>query len=426
VNLIGEHIDYCGYSVCPMAIEQHVLVAVQKTDDDNALLLTNVDDKYPDYRHEDFREIRSMRLDDHSLGLGWHKYFLCGVKGALSVVSKDLCPRGIRAAVWGNIPPNAGLSSSSALVSAAFLATVHASEHKMSKEDMATVSAKAERFIGTEGGGMDQAIAFLGKAGSAKFIQFNPLRGFDITLPRDAVFVIAHSLADHNKASTSNFNTRVHECNLAAQVIARKRGIMWALVDKLIDVQERLDKKIQDMESIVLEDLNEEVYELSEVWKFICKESGEMLKSIPKSLINTAQKLKLQQRALHVFREANRVMKFREVCECQVMDESEQLRQLGSLMSASHASLKDLYECSHPRIDTLVDTAIECGALGARLTGAGWGGCIVALTTSGKVDEFIQDLKEKFYLKDEKARNLELENLVFKTEPQSGATIYQF
>lgn len=56
-------------------------------------------------------------------------------------------------------------------------------------------------------------------AGSAKLIEFNPLRGFDVTLPHDAVFVIAHSLADHNKAATNDFNTRVLECRLAAQVI---------------------------------------------------------------------------------------------------------------------------------------------------------------------------------------------------------------
>lgn len=58
----------------------------------------------------------------------WYKYFLCGVKGALEVIPKECIPSGILAAVWGNIPPNSGLSSSSALVSAAVLLTVHASQ----------------------------------------------------------------------------------------------------------------------------------------------------------------------------------------------------------------------------------------------------------------------------------------------------------
>lgn len=58
VNLIGEHVDYCGYSVCPMAIEQDVLVAVRKTDHDTELRLTNVDTKYSDYNHEDLKKIQ--------------------------------------------------------------------------------------------------------------------------------------------------------------------------------------------------------------------------------------------------------------------------------------------------------------------------------------------------------------------------------
>lgn len=56
--MIGEHVDYCGYSVCPMAIEQDVLVAVCRSDDDDALRLTNVDSKYQDYLHDDLQEIR--------------------------------------------------------------------------------------------------------------------------------------------------------------------------------------------------------------------------------------------------------------------------------------------------------------------------------------------------------------------------------
>lgn len=72
------------------------------------------------------------------------------------------------------------------------------------------------------------------------------------------------------------------------------------------------------------------------------------------------------------FAEADRVAQFRQICECDELgDESERLRRLGSLMSASHTSLRNLYECSHPRIDDLVDAANACGSLGARLTGAG-------------------------------------------------------
>lgn len=71
---------------------------------------------------------RSVCIKDASSGPDWYKYFLCGVKGALEVVPEESVPSGILAAVWGNIPPNSGLSSSSALVSAAALLTVHAGQ----------------------------------------------------------------------------------------------------------------------------------------------------------------------------------------------------------------------------------------------------------------------------------------------------------
>ncbi|XP_011494843.1 PREDICTED: N-acetylgalactosamine kinase isoform X2 [Ceratosolen solmsi marchali] len=374
VNLIGEHIDYCGYSVCPMAIEHDILVAISKSDEDE-LQLINIDDKYPNYEHKGLRKIKNLRLDENHTGPSWHKYFLCGVKGALEVIPEEHIPKGLLTVVWGNIPPNAGLSSSSALVSAALLATVHICQYKMSKEDMATVSAKAETYIGTQGGGMDQAIAFLGKAGSAKLIKFNPLCAFDVALPKNAVFVIAHSLVDHNKASNSYFNTRVLECRFAAQICQ------------------------------------------------ILETSLDELKVISNVLHYRTQKFKLKQRALHVFQEAARVAMFQEICELEDMDESTQLCQLGNLMTKSHQSLKNLYECSHPRIDTLVTKAIESGAFGARLTGAGWGGFVIAITTAEKVNDFMESLKSAFYYNNEELRNTDFSNTIFKTEPKEGAGI---
>lgn len=80
---------------------------------------------------------------------------------------------------------------------------------------MSTIAAECERYIGTQGGGMDQAIAFLAERGSAQFIEWNPLRATPVTLPDGAVFVIANSLAEANKAATSDFNQRVVECRLA-------------------------------------------------------------------------------------------------------------------------------------------------------------------------------------------------------------------
>ncbi|XP_048515216.1 N-acetylgalactosamine kinase isoform X1 [Athalia rosae] len=427
VNLIGEHIDYCGYAVCPMAIRQDILMAISSTNDDK-IRLTNMDPKYHDHE-TDFDRIRSGSFDGSP---SWHNYFLCGVKGALDEIPEGSEPTGILATVWGNVPASSGLSSSSALVSAAVLATMHLSEcDERSKEDMGTISARAERYIGTQGGGMDQAIAFLGEPGCAKLIEFDPLRAFNVTLPRSAVFVIAHSLARHNKASTSDYNLRVAECRMAAQIIAKRYGIAWEKVRKLIDVQVELDKTLEEMTTIVDRELLQDSYNIEE----ICSILGAKLEhlrevSLATTSFKDSQPFKLRQRAMHVFQEAARVVKFREINEAdrktgsdEKMEEDERLGQLGRLMTESHVSLDQLYECSHPELNRVVEDAMDCGALGARLTGAGWGGCAVALTTDDNVDGFLEALKEKFY----RRRNVEpteANGLLFPTEPNQGAAIY--
>lgn len=93
-------------------------------------------------------------------------------------------------------------------------------------------------------------------------------------------------------------------------------------------------------------------------------------------------------------------------------------------MSASHHSLRDLYECSHGQLDDLVDICQSAGAMGTRLTGAGWGGCVVALVAKGQEEHFLDQLKEKFY----KPLGVEegYETLVFVTTPNQGASVHYF
>ncbi|XP_066581110.1 N-acetylgalactosamine kinase isoform X1 [Prorops nasuta] len=420
VNLIGEHIDYCGYAVCPMAIEQDILIAVSVSDDDD-IRLTNVEPQYEDF-HCSIRDVSECIRETGQPA--WHKYFLCGVKGALEVISGHRDPSGILAAVWGNIPANSGLSSSSALVSAAVLSIMHASQFHMSKEELATISARAERHIGTQGGGMDQAIAFLGKAGSAKLIEFNPLRGTDITLPDSTVFVIAHSLATHNKAATADYNLRVAECRLAAKMIAKKKNKDWEVVQKLIDVQERLEASLDEMVSIVISELHEEPYTIDEICKILDTTYEHLKRTSLVVPFNASQTFKLRQRSLHVFQEASRVEAFRRVNEDKNIMEQEKLLQLGNLMSKSHASLHKLYECSHPRVDALVDRAMNCGALGARLTGAGWGGCVVAIVPKDKVSQFVDTLRNDIIYQNQTENEVDPKKLVFQTEPKEGAIVY--
>lgn len=150
----------------------------------------------------------------------WYNYVLCGIKGIRDEAPQPVAMRGLRIAVAGNIPAAAGLSSSSALVCAATLATSYASSSQrgapLDAAQLAALAARCERYIGTEGGGMDQAIALLAQRGSAMFIDWAPLRGSVVALPPGIVFVIANSMAQANKADKgSEFNQRVVECRLA-------------------------------------------------------------------------------------------------------------------------------------------------------------------------------------------------------------------
>ncbi|KAK8770049.1 hypothetical protein V5799_013491 [Amblyomma americanum] len=124
VNLIGEHIDYCGYAVLPMAVQQDILIACGRNNT-RTLQLANVDSRYQSYS----APMDSLKIDD--VQPCWHHYFMCGVKAALEdggSCKPGVSPRGMDIMVHGTVPPSAGLSSSSALVCAAALATLQANK----------------------------------------------------------------------------------------------------------------------------------------------------------------------------------------------------------------------------------------------------------------------------------------------------------
>lgn len=120
-----------------------------------------------------------------------------------------------------------------------------------------------------------------------------------------------------------------------------------------------------------------------------------------------------------LFAEALRVEKFHEACLQSGGEET--LKILGKLMSESHESLRDLYECSHPQLDRLVELSRGL-TLGSRLTGAGWGGCAVSLLLSHNVDIYLDFLRKKFY--EELGVTEGIEKVLFATSPKSGACIY--
>uniref|UniRef100_A0A665WX65 N-acetylgalactosamine kinase n=1 Tax=Echeneis naucrates TaxID=173247 RepID=A0A665WX65_ECHNA len=403
VNLIGEHIDYCGYSVLPMAIEQNIIAAVS-VNNSGTIQLANTNPQYKDFTVSCFEDIVVDRDNPK-----WYYYFLCGVKGiqvrhfGIAHLSGMLC------VVNGTIPPSSGLSSSSALVCCAGLVTMEANQKSLSKVALAEICAKCERYIGTEGGGMDQSISFLAERGTAKLIEFQPLRATDVTLPDGALFVISNCCVEMNKAASSHFNIRVVECRIATKMLAQKRGL---------DSSRLL--KLAEMLALVDEVLHPEPYGREEICKVLDITSEQFSTELLSANTQHVTQFKLHQRAKHVYSEAARVLQFKKVCDSKPTGS---IQLLGDLMNQSHASCRDLYECSCPELDQLVDICRKSGAVGSRLTGAGWGGCAVSMVPSETVESFLQAVREAYYLPDAHRAAMEKQSL-FVSKPGGGAAVF--
>ncbi|RLN66577.1 hypothetical protein BBJ29_004545 [Phytophthora kernoviae] len=460
VNLIGEHVDYEGYSVLPMAIQQSVYVAFGVFNTPqidscsggvNVLSIANAKTQYRGVTVSlEAQESENMAKLEQE-GASWAKYVLCGVLGV-----RDEFPevfqgkeRELKLLVDGDIPAGCGLSSSSALVVASALATSGTLKQQLpGRMELAELCRRAEHRVGTMGGGMDQAVACLAQRGVALHLDFAvaPAQNNHVRVGNETTgvtFVVANSLVVAEKAvdAPTRFNKRVVECAMAAKMIAKRIGLEdWRRINRLVDIQKALEaakgervrlKELCELATIhcpldeySIDKLEEEYGEsLSGLFK------GSSLEAATTAVVASAKVFKLQQRARHVWSEAERVELFRATCAelakgGQPTSKEKELQILGRIMSSSHHSCQALYECSCPELDSLVTKAMVAGALGARLTGAGWGGCIVALVWKTKVSSFMEAIRYSYY-EERGITPADTLYAMFESSPADGADIFR-
>ena len=204
VNLIGEHTDYNGLPVFPMALQRAVTIAVRPRED-SLVRLANVDERFPPREFEIGPAIPAFPLGD------WGNYAKAAVQ---ELAIRFTVRRGFDGLVEGRVPDAAGLASSSALLVACALATLAANELEPDRIVLMNLCARAERYVGTQSGGMDQAICFGALPGNAALIEFDPLRLRQTPIPPDWRFVVANTFVEAKKsgAARTGYNARVREC----------------------------------------------------------------------------------------------------------------------------------------------------------------------------------------------------------------------
>ena len=118
---------------------------------------------------------------------------------------------------------------------------------------------------------MDQAISCLAESDAAKLIDFNPIKVTNVLLPKGSQFVITNSCVEANKAASNYFNTRVAECKLSAQVLAKSQGVDWRTIKKPLDLQKTLNKSLVELIDLVKKNLHQEPYTIEVYFIIFCR-----------------------------------------------------------------------------------------------------------------------------------------------------------
>ncbi|MFQ5809534.1 MAG: galactokinase [Armatimonadota bacterium] len=453
INLMGVHVDHRRGELNYLAHAREVVMAVSRRDDDEVRLVNTENDLFPPRSFRISDEIARGPWDDwleyiESPGVAdelertrgdWVNY----VKGAVLRLQhrfreQRLC--GMNLAVTGDIPRSAGLSSSSAVFVATIMATLCLNDLDVAPDELADLCGEGEWFVGTRGGAGDHSAMIFGRRGHIARVRQFPLELLEyVAIPDGCDVVICNSLRTAEKSSSelSAYNETIAAygtCLLLVQdVLVREMGLDAAMVEE----------KVQHLGDI---DLNKDVFPdelmyrvLKHIPELITRE--ELLARLPdhrdalEAIFRTHEEPErgYRSRAVAMFG----LSEIARSSGCAEMLKRGDLGAFGELMYISHdgdrvvtfdadgeptpfdnertrvtdeyldrliAERAELmyqhggYRCSCEELDQLVDICKRVGGvLGAGLTGAGFGGCVLALVESGGTDGLLEALAEQYY-----------------------------
>lgn len=351
VNLIGEHTDYNDGFVLPAAIDYHTVIAGRRREDRRVTLVAL-----------DLNEARSdFDLDEpieKDPRAAWSDY----IRGVCKVLlSQGYRLTGADLVITGNVPQGAGLSSSASLEVVTARAMVGLSGEMLDGTQAALVGQQAEnQFVGCQCGIMDQLISARGQRGHAALIDCRTLETRRVPMPADAALVIINSNVKRGLVD-SEYNQRRKQCEEAAQTLA---------------VKALRDAKMVQLEAMRFE-MTEKVY----------------------------------RRARHVITENERTLLAADALA------NADWPTISRLMAESHASMRDDFEITVPPIDGLVEMIADTigGNGGVRMTGGGFGGCVVALVPDAWVGAVLDVVQQRYQAEYDIAPN------VYVCHPVDGA-----
>jgi galactokinase len=337
VNLIGEHTDYNGGHVFPCALTLGTYAAVRKREDRNVNLYSTNFEK---------TGIATISLDNlkPTENEGWTKY----VKGAIWAVMEQIgdIEHGFDIVYGGNLPIGTGLSSSSCIEVLTLYIIKDMFKLKLDATQIALMAQKAEiEYVGINCGIMDQFIISKGKENSAMFLDTATLEYEYVPINLEKARIVILNTRKKRVLEDSKYNVRRAECEKALDIF-KKNGIQINTLGDMTKEQFEENKELIEDEII-------------------------------------------RKRAKHAVYENQRTI------EAVTALKENNLEKFGELMCESHKSLKEDYEVTGYELDTIVDAAMQQeGVYGARMTGAGFGGCAIALVKKSKMDAFIQNVKK--------------------------------